>query len=516
MSIKQKMIALSLLVIAAVGGVAAISINGALNIKKSFDHMSSRHMKGKIATLEINRDLNYVSRLTRNIMLGSNIEKDLEKFNKMVANIRSNYEVLESIAGDQAERAVIQNAEKASMAFISDGLRFSEGLKSHDKSERYKSYPSYSHSATPLAVKSRKYFGELITLKDKQFTESYKRMGASIERMLTLIISMAIITLPATLLLVFLITRGLILSIRQAVHVAKTMAEGDLTVQVESNRKDETGQLLTSMGTMVEKLSDMIGCNVAASHAQAEGTIEQAASLEQTAAALEELNSMSKKNSDNAHQAILHTGEANKLVDKVNNSMKELRQGIERIDAASGEMAKIIKIIDEIAFQTNLLALNAAVEAARAGDAGAGFAVVADEVSNLAMRAAEATQNTSALIEDNIKNVSNGLEMVAVTDDAFVEVVDSVSKVHGLIDEIAAASSEQSIGINQITQAMNEMDKVTQGNAATAEKMASSMAMFRVTKSGNSSDLNSAGNVFLSSVLEQPSRPGQELLPENT
>jgi methyl-accepting chemotaxis protein len=172
------------------------------------------------------------------------------------------------------------------------------------------------------------------------------------------------------------------------------------------------------------------------------------------------------------------------VIGKANSSMRQMRTAMERINAASDEMAKIIKTIDEIAFQTNLLALNAAVEAARAGEAGAGFAVVADEVRNLAMRAAEAAKNTSQLIEDNIKNIKDGSELVAATDEAFSEVAGTSSRVAELVGEIAAASSEQTQGIDQINKAAIEMDRVTQSTAANAEQMAAAMAMFKL-RNGN-------------------------------
>ena len=146
---------------------------------------------------------------------------------------------------------------------------------------------------------------------------------------------------------------------------------------------------------------------------------------------------------------------------------------MQEISKASEETSKIIKTIDEIAFQTNLLALNAAVEAARAGEAGAGFAVVADEVRNLAMRAADAAKNTAALIEGTVKKVSDGTALVKTTNDAFNEVAGSTAKVGELVGEIAAASSEQAQGIEQVNIAVTEMDKVTQQNAATAEESAS-------------------------------------------
>ena len=145
---------------------------------------------------------------------------------------------------------------------------------------------------------------------------------------------------------------------------------------------------------------------------------------------------------------------------------------MEDITHASEETSKIIKTIDEIAFQTNLLALNAAVEAARAGEAGAGFAVVADEVRNLAMRAADAARNTAGMIEGTVKKVKDGSGLVARTNEAFIEVAKSASKIGGIVGEISAASLEQAQGIEQINKAITEIDKITQHNAANAEESA--------------------------------------------
>jgi methyl-accepting chemotaxis protein len=152
--------------------------------------------------------------------------------------------------------------------------------------------------------------------------------------------------------------------------------------------------------------------------------------------------------------------------------MKDMAGAVAEITRSSEETGKIIKTIDEIAFQTNLLALNAAVEAARAGEAGAGFAVVADEVRNLAMRAAEAAKNTSNLIENTIKAVRKGNELTNATQEAFKENAEISRKIGQLVDEIAAASEEQSHGITQVNTAVSEMDKVTQSTAANAEESA--------------------------------------------
>ncbi len=211
-----------------------------------------------------------------------------------------------------------------------------------------------------------------------------------------------------------------------------------------------------------------------ASQSLAEGASEQAAAIEETSSSIEEMSAMTRQNASNADQADVLMKEAKTITSLANKSMNELTISMAEISKASKDTSKIIKTIDEIAFQTNLLALNAAVEAARAGEAGSGFAVVADEVRNLAMRAAEAAQNTATLIEGTVKKVASGSDLVTKTNEDFGQVAESSAKVAGLISEIAAASNEQSRGLEQVSTAMVDMDKVTQQNAANAEESASS------------------------------------------
>jgi methyl-accepting chemotaxis protein len=208
-----------------------------------------------------------------------------------------------------------------------------------------------------------------------------------------------------------------------------------------------------------------------ASQSLAEGTSEQAASLEETSSTLEQMASMTRGNAENANQARNMMAEAQEIVRKVEKHMGDMGIAIENITKSSEETGKIIKTIDEIAFQTNLLALNAAVEAARAGEAGAGFAVVADEVRNLAMRAAESAKNTAILIGDTIKAVKSGNELTDATKEAFQENISITDRVHQIVEEISAASTEQAQGIEQVNKAISEMDKVVQKNAANAEQL---------------------------------------------
>jgi methyl-accepting chemotaxis protein len=227
---------------------------------------------------------------------------------------------------------------------------------------------------------------------------------------------------------------------------------------------------LTDASSQVASASAQVA---SASQSLAEGTSEQAASLEETSSSMEEMSSMTKQNADNAGQAKGLMIEVRKIVARVNDQMKGMAEAIHDVTKSSEETGKIIKTIDEIAFQTNLLALNAAVEAARAGEAGAGFAVVADEVRNLAMRAAEAAKNTSALIENTITTVKKSNELTKQTQAAFAENMVISEKIGNLVDEIAAASQEQAQGIGQVSMAVAEMDKVVQQSAANAEESAS-------------------------------------------
>jgi uncharacterized phage infection (PIP) family protein YhgE len=206
------------------------------------------------------------------------------------------------------------------------------------------------------------------------------------------------------------------------------------------------------------------------SQSLAQGTSEQAASLEETSSSSHEINSMTQHNAENAKQAsgVVENArknlvEAEAKLDKMLVSMRELAE-------SSTKMARIIKVIDDIAFQTNILALNAAVEAARAGEAGMGFAVVADEVRNLSQRCAQAAKDTTALIEASVSSTQESDREVQELAEALKKVVNDSEQIKVLVEEVAAGSGEQSRGLEQISQAINQMEQVTQTNAAGAEQ----------------------------------------------
>jgi methyl-accepting chemotaxis protein len=302
----------------------------------------------------------------------------------------------------------------------------------------------FSSETQPTLRKVQEILGKIRNLaKENIMTDEAMLEAAHNTRLQVSIVSVAAILLGA--LLAVVIIRGISKALR---HVSENMLAASNQVAAAAEQVSGSSQSL------------------------AQGASEQAASLEESSSSLEEMSSMTRQNAENAGQADTLMGQSAKTVAQANQSMKDLRKAMDSINKASGDMANIIKTIDEIAFQTNLLALNAAVEAARAGEAGAGFAVVADEVRNLAMRAAEAAKNTSALIEMNIKQIQGGVDLVGRTDENFSQVEESAQKVAQLVSEISSASAEQSEGIGQINRAVGEMDTVTQQVAANAEESA--------------------------------------------
>jgi methyl-accepting chemotaxis protein len=209
------------------------------------------------------------------------------------------------------------------------------------------------------------------------------------------------------------------------------------------------------------------------SQSLAQGASEQAASLEETSASSEEITSMTRKNAENSSAAADVMGTVDREIKNGNQTLEQMMVSMQEINTSSDKIAKIIKVIDEIAFQTNILALNAAVEAARAGEAGMGFAVVADEVRNLAQRSAQAAKDTAALIEESIGKSNEGSAKLQEVAQVIRSITASAAKVKMLVDEVNLGSQEQARGIEQIGKAVAQMDQLTQTTASNAEESAS-------------------------------------------
>ncbi len=264
----------------------------------------------------------------------------------------------------------------------------------------------------------------------------------------------------------------------------KSLAGGDLTTRIQAAFEGRYLQLKTDFNAAVDSLRQaMSGISDAtgglrtgsdeiasASDDLSRRTEQQAASLEETAAALDEITATVKRSAEGARQAATSAGEARADAARSGDVMRDAVAAMSQIEQSSAQINQIIGVIDEIAFQTNLLALNAGVEAARAGDAGRGFAVVASEVRALAQRSAEAAKEIKVLISASSSQVSQGVRLVGETGAALDHIVESVAEIDTLISEIAASSQEQAIGLSQVNTAVNQMDQVTQQNAAMVEQ----------------------------------------------
>ncbi|WP_024326827.1 methyl-accepting chemotaxis protein [Thioalkalivibrio sp. AKL19] len=274
--------------------------------------------------------------------------------------------------------------------------------------------------------------------------------------------------------------------LREGSRVMQAMAEGDLSGRLEGDFKGEFAEFRDAIHTTLENLDNLVGQilegagNVRSASAEiAQGntdlsqrTEEQASSLEETASSMEEMTSTVKSNADNARQANQLAAAARDKAQEGGEVVQKTVSAMGEINQSSKKIADIIGVIDEIAFQTNLLALNAAVEAARAGEQGRGFAVVATEVRNLAQRSAQAAKEIKTLINDSVERIGEGSKLVDNSGKALEDIVDSVKKVSDIIAEIAAASEEQSTGLDEINKAVTQLDEVTQQNAALVEEAA--------------------------------------------
>jgi len=400
-------------------------------------------------------------------------------------------ELLKSIEGlldTDEERKIYQDAVAIRTKYQDAKNQVMNAKKAGDAAEGERLYREVFE---PAAKAYQEKVKELLAQQRKAIDATAAGINEANARSTRLMLTLGILLLAIGAWAAWVISRSITVPLNSALGIANTVAEGDLTTQFdEQTARDEIGDLMKALRGMNDALRRVVSqvqsgttAIATASSEIAEGNLDlssrteqQASSLEETASSMEELTSTVRQNADNANQANQLAQAASDVAARGGEIVGQVVETMGSIDASSRKIVDIIGTIDGIAFQTNILALNAAVEAARAGEQGRGFAVVASEVRNLAQRSAAAAKEIKELIDNSVTQVNAGTTLVQQAGTTMGEVVTSVRRVTDIMGEITSASREQSVGIDEVNQAIGQMDQVTQQNAALVEEAAAAAA----------------------------------------
>ena len=378
---------------------------------------------------------------TTNAETREGIGKQMEALRARVDESLSKYATL---LADEHERQSFEEIKRTHVAFVTTRHQLMEFVRLGKSAEDVNNF--YMADLLPRFDVAEKALEDAIDYNNKLGMEFGNAGKANARTSVRLIAFILTITIFMTALVAFVVVRSIKKSLE---NITANLDQGSLNTASTSQQVANAIQTLSS------------------------GASEQASSVEETSTSLEEMSSMIQATAENAQKAKSLTAEARTVAENGSRTMVEMVAAMAAIDSTSAQVAKIVKNIDEIAFQTNILALNAAVEAARAGEAGAGFAVVADEVRSLAQRSAAAAKETADKIEAAIASSRKGSQCTARVGESLTQISEKVTATDLLVSEIATAANEQAQGIEQINQAVGQMDKVCQSNASSAEEIAS-------------------------------------------
>ena len=412
--------------------------------------------------------------------LGPFFKEDAASTAKTTSDLMKQIEPLIEGGAEQALFSRIVEQRKA-YAASRDGAIKAKAAGEADEATRI-----FEQRFVPAAKVYQESIRELVAMQRNNMDATALTIKETADVSTTLMQILAAVAIVLGALFSWLLTVGIVRPIRQAVALAETVANGDLTHQINVTSSDETGALLRALRQMNDSLVGIVtevrsGTDsiATASREIADGNLDlsarteqQASSLEETAASMEELTTTVRQNADNAHQANQLSQAASEIAVQGGAVVNQVISTMGSINDSARKIVDIIAVIDGIAFQTNILALNAAVEAARAGEQGRGFAVVASEVRTLAQRSAAAAKEIKRLIGDSVEKVDAGTVLVDQAGTTMEQVVASIRRVTDIMADISRASAEQTGGIEQVNAAIGQMDEVTQQNAALVEEAA--------------------------------------------
>jgi len=418
------------------------------------------------------------------IITPADAQKNMDDLDKNIAEIGAIWDAYMATSLTPEEKILADKFAEDRKKFVIEGLKPASVMLRAGKIDDARKHTI--NVIRPLYAPVREGVDALTKLQIDEAKHEFEKSSGLSSMIRAVSIASIVIGLGLTLFMAWLLLRAIVDPLNAAVAVATRVANGELDGSIHIERDDELGKLMQALKNMTEKLSkivtevrasaDSVGSAAkqisAGNNDLSQRTQEQASALEETASSMEEMTSTTKQNADNARQANQLAAGTRDQASQGGQVVSNAVEAMSEINTSSKKIADIIGVIDEIAFQTNLLALNAAVEAARAGEQGRGFAVVASEVRNLAQRSATAAKEIKGLISDSVEKVHSGSKLVDASGETLSGIVSSVKKVSDIVAEIAAASQEQSSGIEQVNKAIMQMDEVTQQNAALVEQAA--------------------------------------------
>jgi methyl-accepting chemotaxis protein len=482
------------LLVSIIGGI--IGIQGILKSAQINDLakvMYERETVGLRHVAEANIQLIAANRSIQNAILSHTTEErdsNLRALNERMTRIYKELATAENTFVTEQGQNLLQNTRQAVQAFEAGTKKVAQLLQAESVNERRASTDLLFTEVRPLANKADDLMTELVERKRSNADRLSSETDAIYAGIRILLISLTLGGMVTGVAIGVLLTRWLTQQLGgepvDVANAASAIAAGDLSTPIDNSRA-RPGSVVDAMQHMQASLRNVVQSVRSSSDSIATGanqiamgnadlsqrTEEQASNLEETAASMEELSSTVRNNSDTAKQAAQLAQSASGVATKGGEVVQQVVHMMEEINASSQKISEIIGVIDGIAFQTNILALNAAVEAARAGEQGRGFAVVASEVRSLAGRSADAAKEIKALIGDSVEKVAAGGQLVNAAGNTMQDIVEQVRRVTDLILEINAATLEQTSGIDQINNAVVQLDQVTQQNAALVEESAS-------------------------------------------